>query len=123
MTPMPSRRLISLVVCSCVITAMLSGAAISDDNGASADTKKPAAQAVEKPATPRTDDDAEKVTGQEIYKFLCASCHGASGEGVAEKHDEPLYGDRSIAALTKIIVENSSPEPSSSCVWYRRAKQ
>jgi mono/diheme cytochrome c family protein len=127
MTPMKNRRLISLVACSCVIAAILSRAAISDENDASTikktDKKKPAAQAVDTPAAPKTDDGAstEKVTGQEIYKFLCASCHGASGEGVAEKHDEPLYGDRSIAALTKIIVE-TMPEDDPGILTDEQAK-
>ena len=100
-------RKLSFALLGCLVAAILTRAAISDENAAAPDTEKPSAATVEKPATPSTEDDApaEKVTGQEIYKFLCASCHGAKGEGVAEKHDEPLYGDRSIADLAKIIVE------------------
>jgi mono/diheme cytochrome c family protein len=123
MTPMKNRRLISLVICSSVIAAVLSRAAISDENTTSTDKKEPAAQAVDKPATPRTDDEApaEKVTGKEIYTFLCASCHGAKGEGVAEKHDEPLYGDNSIAKLTEIIVE-TMPEDDPGILTEEEAK-
>jgi mono/diheme cytochrome c family protein len=127
MTPMPNRRLISLVVYTSVIAAMLSRAAISDENDASKDKEtdktKPAAQAVERPATPRTDDESpdEKVTGKEIYTFLCASCHGAKGEGVAEKHDEPLYGDNSIAKLTEIIFE-TMPEDDPGVLTEEEAK-
>ena len=100
-------RKLSFALLGCLVAAILTRAAISDENAAAPDTEKPSAATVEKPAAPTTEDDApaEKVTGQEIYKFLCASCHGAKGEGVAEKHDEPLYGDRSIADLAKIIVE------------------
>ncbi len=100
-------RTFSLTLLGCLVAAMLSRGAISDENAATPDKETPSAATVEKPATPSTEDDApaEKVTGKEIYKFLCASCHGAKGEGVAEKHDEPLYGDRSIADLATTIVE------------------
>lgn len=50
-----------------------------------------------------------KRTGAEIYRTLCAGCHGTSGEGVADKHDEPLYGDRSLKSLTRLI-ERTMPE-------------
>ena len=52
-----------------------------------------------------TDKPAKEVTGKEIYRFMCADCHGDHGQGVAGEHDEPLYGDRSLADLTKIIDE------------------
>ena len=42
-------------------------------------------------------------TGEVIFRDLCAKCHGPKGEGVADKYDEPLYGERSIASLTKLI--------------------
>jgi mono/diheme cytochrome c family protein len=56
---------------------------------------------------------AEKATftGAQIYTEMCVRCHGPKGEGVAEKHDEPLYGDRSLAALTRII-QRTMPEDS-----------
>jgi hypothetical protein len=41
--------------------------------------------------------------GEEIYRADCARCHGPSGEGVADKHDEPLYGDRSVKSLARLI--------------------
>src|SRR5687767_5271254 len=41
--------------------------------------------------------------GEEIYRADCARCHGPSGEGVADKHDEPLYGDRSVRSLARLI--------------------
>ena len=54
-------------------------------------------------------DDAERAAGAEIYKKLCADCHGDKGQGVAAKHDEPLYGERSVASLTKLI-DRTMPE-------------
>jgi hypothetical protein len=47
--------------------------------------------------------------GTEIYLRQCASCHGQNGEGVAEKHDEPLFGERSLKSLTRLI-ERTMPE-------------
>ncbi len=47
--------------------------------------------------------------GAVIYKNLCVECHGAKGEGVKGKYDEPIYGTKSLAALTKKI-ERTMPE-------------
>ena len=41
--------------------------------------------------------------GAAVYTKLCANCHGDKGEGVKDEYDEPLVGDRSLAALTKRI--------------------
>lgn len=54
---------------------------------------------------------AASRTGAEIYTEMCVRCHGPNGEGVADKHDEPLYGDRSIKSLVRII-ERTMPEDS-----------
>ena len=54
-------------------------------------------------------DDADRAAGAEIYKNLCADCHGDKGQGVATKHDEPLYGERSVASLSKLI-DRTMPE-------------
>ena len=50
-------------------------------------------------------------TGLQIYQQDCQRCHGPAGEGVAEKHDEPLNGDRSIESLARIIAK-TMPEDS-----------
>lgn len=52
---------------------------------------------------------AEVRTGEEIYQQLCASCHGAQGEGVADQYGKPLIGDRSVAELARII-SDTMPE-------------
>src|SRR5687768_2890571 len=52
---------------------------------------------------------ASKRSGLEIYRADCARCHGAEGQGVADKHDEPLSGDRSIEALARLI-QRTMPE-------------
>src|SRR5687767_1583964 len=45
------------------------------------------------------------LPGEEIYRKQCAECHGTKGEGVADKYDESLSGDLSLAELTKVIAE------------------
>ncbi len=45
-------------------------------------------------------------TGESIYRDLCASCHGGKGEGVAGKYSDPLYGERTLASLSKYIDKN-----------------
>lgn len=47
--------------------------------------------------------------GAVIYKKMCLDCHGAKGEGVAGKYDEPLHGDRTLEALAKRI-DRTMPE-------------
>lgn len=55
-----------------------------------------------------TSTAAEK-TGREIYQELCVKCHGPNGEGVADKYDEPLFGERSVKSLTRLI-DKTMPE-------------
>ncbi len=44
--------------------------------------------------------------GQAIYSKHCASCHGNNGEGVEDKCDDPLQGERSLSSLTRYIDRN-----------------
>ena len=41
--------------------------------------------------------------GEAVYRQDCMSCHGPVGEGVAGKSDEPLVGEKSVAALAKYV--------------------
>ncbi len=54
-------------------------------------------------------------TGEQIYRQKCAACHGAAGEGVADMYDDPLYGDRPLAEVIKIIDETMPDEKASEC--------
>jgi cytochrome c553 len=47
-------------------------------------------------------------SGEQVYKQMCASCHGAAGEGTKE-HPDPLVGDRPVDRLARYI-EKSMPE-------------
>ena len=51
----------------------------------------------------------EPGRGHAIYQKLCADCHGAQGQGVKGKYDDPLTGDKSVARLKRII-HRSMPE-------------
>ncbi len=46
---------------------------------------------------------AVEETGAAIFKRLCAGCHGRAGQGVADKYDEPLQGERGVESLAKLI--------------------
>jgi cytochrome c553 len=47
---------------------------------------------------------ADVRTGEQIYRKECVSCHGAAGEG-AKAYPQPLVGNKSIAALAKLIAK------------------
>ena len=60
-------------------------------------------------------EEVKKEDGAAIYKRLCADCHGAKGEGVAKKYDEPLFGERSLAALAKYIDKTMPDDEPEKC--------
>ena len=64
----------------------------------------------------------DERTGQQIYKDLCATCHGANGEGVDEHYPHPLIGDRSLKELTQYIEESMPEDDPSKCVGEDAAK-
>ena len=54
--------------------------------------------------------------GEAIYQQLCVECHGKQGEGVAKKCDDPLRGERNLAALAKYITKNMPEDKPELCV-------
>ncbi len=54
--------------------------------------------------------------GAKVYQQMCAECHGKKGEGVAEKYDDPLVGNRSIISLTKYIARTMPEGKEGMCV-------
>jgi mono/diheme cytochrome c family protein len=53
--------------------------------------------------------DENPLTGAQIYRQMCARCHGAEGEGVKKEYPQPLAGKRSLEQLTRYIAK-SMPE-------------
>jgi cytochrome c5 len=51
----------------------------------------------------------EHHPGKAIYAKLCVDCHGAHGEGVKDKADDPLQGSRTLDDLAGRI-ERTMPE-------------
>lgn len=60
--------------------------------------------------------ETQMERGARIYREQCVSCHGAKGEGVADKHDEPLYGERSVESLTRLITRTMPEGDPELCV-------
>jgi mono/diheme cytochrome c family protein len=54
--------------------------------------------------------------GAAIYRKLCAECHGKNGEGVQDKYDEPLHGNRSVENLAKRIARTMPDDNIGACV-------
>ncbi len=47
---------------------------------------------------------AEPLTGEQIYRKLCVSCHGVNGEG-AKAYPRALTGEKPVAELSKVIAK------------------
>ena len=62
------------------------------------------------------DAKIENLRGAEIYRVQCAQCHGADGQEVDGEYDEPLYGTRSVKALTRLIVRTMPEDEAELCV-------
>ncbi len=54
--------------------------------------------------------------GAAIYRKLCAECHGDKGQGVPDKYDEPLHGNRTVEALAKRIARTMPEDHVGACV-------
>lgn len=55
-------------------------------------------------------------TGEQIYQQVCASCHGAKGEGTTESYPHPLVGERSVGELTDYISKSMPEDKPGTCV-------
>ncbi|MEQ1830670.1 MAG: cytochrome c, partial [Pirellula sp.] len=54
--------------------------------------------------------------GAEIYKTMCASCHGQNGQGVSDVYADPLIGDASLGELSKLIHDTMPDGEPEKCV-------
>jgi hypothetical protein len=60
--------------------------------------------------------DLKDHPGAAIYQKLCLDCHGDKGQGVQDKYDEPLHGNRSVEALAKRIARTMPDDNVGACV-------
>ncbi len=60
--------------------------------------------------------DLAQHPGAAIYRKLCADCHGDKGQGVPDKYDEPLHGNRTVTALAKRIARTMPDDDVGACV-------
>jgi hypothetical protein len=60
--------------------------------------------------------DGPVLTGEQIYRQKCASCHGASGEGTDEHYPRPLVGERPVASLARLIAKTMPEDAPGECV-------
>jgi mono/diheme cytochrome c family protein len=61
-------------------------------------------------------DEPAELPGSKIFQKLCAECHGKNGEGVPDKYDEPLQGNRSVESLAKRISRTMPDDDVGACV-------
>jgi cytochrome c553 len=54
--------------------------------------------------------------GEQIYRAKCVSCHGATGEGTDDQYPRALVGDRSVAALARLIAKTMPEDAPGECV-------
>ncbi|MCF7784816.1 MAG: DUF1592 domain-containing protein [Prosthecobacter sp.] len=59
---------------------------------------------------------AAEHPGALIYQKLCLDCHGANGQGVKDKFDDPLTGDLTVEALARKIDRTMPEDHEDQCV-------
>jgi len=59
---------------------------------------------------------SDEHPGAAIYARKCAECHGEAGEGVEDRADDPLQGNRSIPSLAKRIERTMPEDKEDDCV-------
>ena len=59
---------------------------------------------------------ADGPTGEQIYKTLCATCHGPTGQGDNKHYPQPLTGDRSVRELAEYIDKTMPEKEPEKCV-------
>src|SRR5690349_13004703 len=59
---------------------------------------------------------ADERAGEQVYRQMCARCHGKTGEGTADKYPHPLIGKRSLAQLARFIAKTMPEDDPGQCV-------
>jgi Protein of unknown function (DUF1592)/Protein of unknown function (DUF1588)/PA14 domain/Protein of unknown function (DUF1595)/Cytochrome C oxidase, cbb3-type, subunit III len=55
------------------------------------------------------------LSGEQVYRAKCASCHGPTGEG-SKEYARPLVGDKSTSQLTRLIERTMPEDDPGTCV-------
>jgi len=63
-----------------------------------------------------TQPDPASLPGAKTFQKMCSACHGKNGEGVPDKYDEPLQGNRSVESLAKRIARTMPDDDVGACV-------
>jgi hypothetical protein len=58
---------------------------------------------------------AEGRTGEQVYRQMCARCHGAAGEGTKENFPRRLVGKRSVPQLVQLIAKTMPEDDPGKC--------
>jgi len=69
-----------------------------------------------KSPVPPSADEALRSRGEQIYKSMCANCHGDKGQGVADECADPLVGDDSVGQLTRLISDTMPEGEPEKCI-------
>jgi cytochrome c553 len=60
-------------------------------------------------ASDSTSDAMRAAHGAITYNYLCAECHGGTGEGDPSKHVPPLAGESADVLMRKLLALKSDP--------------
>ncbi|HLJ97046.1 MAG TPA: DUF1592 domain-containing protein [Gemmataceae bacterium] len=59
---------------------------------------------------------AQGRTGEQIYRQLCARCHGSAGEGTKDNYPRSLAGNRSVVQLARLIAKTMPEDDPGQCI-------
>jgi cytochrome c553 len=54
-------------------------------------------------------------TGEQVYREMCARCHGSNGQGTQKKYKQPLVGEKSLPDLVKYIAKSMPEDDPGAC--------
>lgn len=61
-------------------------------------------------------------TGEQIFRELCAVCHGAKGEGTPDEYPQSLVGDKPLGELVRLI-QKTMPKDNPGAISGEEARQ
>src|SRR5262245_44811031 len=54
-------------------------------------------------------------TGEQVYRQMCARCHGSNGQGTQKKYKQPLVGEKSLPDLVTYIAKSMPEDDPGAC--------